>query len=728
MDRPEGPRQYRFSAFFVDADERRLERGGQEIPLPRKVFDLLQILVENAGRLQTREELISALWPGKVVEEQGLTTRIHTLRRVLDDAGGETCIETVRGVGYRFTAPVRVIDAEDAPPPNTAFRLSARQWAAMAVALAALIVAVLFIGWRVLVPPGPAVVSANAEPSIAVLPFQNLSSDPGNAYFAAGIQDEILTRLASLGGIKVIARTSSARFGKQPPDLHAVGRQLGVATVLEGSVQKAGDEVHVNVQLIDTHSLAHIWAHSYNRKLSDMFAVEGEVAGRIANALSARLEPGETVELAKAPTRNRRAYLAYLKANYLDYRIFASNSVQDPAAAVARAAELYRQATTDDPDFALAWARLAILEINAYWFGDGDAAGRLASATHAAARAIALAPDAPRVQLAMGYVEDIVHHNNAAALEHYQRALAKLPHDPEILARIAFIHRKQGHWLQALDELRQATVRDPRNPRRHYEIAVTLTSLRRYAEADQALQEALAIEPLDYEARSYRVRVLLLAGHLRQARKVLAEFPPGIDPEGAVSGLRFWSAWLARQPQQAVTSLEHAPEWVVDPATLGRVPASLLRGQALALAGQPEAAQTAYADARKRLQAALQATPGAADLNAALGRAEADLGEAGAALAAGRKATQLQPVTVNALYGTSPLAALAAINVHARRSSHAIAIVRQLLSMPAGGMLSVPLLRIDPTWDPLRSKPQFSALLTPGHNKRGGPQAAPESF
>ncbi|MGH8428078.1 MAG: hypothetical protein ACRES7_08875 [Gammaproteobacteria bacterium] len=266
-----------------------------------------------------------------------------------------------------------------------------------------------------------------------MLPFENLSTDPANAYFAVGIQHEILTRLATIGSLRVIARTSTAQYASRPTDLRTVGRQLGVTTVLEGSVQKAGDEVHINVQLIDTRTYAFIWAQSYNRKLTNIFNVEGEVAQKIAHALQVRLEPAESARLARAPTQNPQAYLLYLKANYLDYKIFDSNSVEDPAASVAQAVSFYRQAITRDPDFSLAWARLSILEVNAWWFGYGDVPDRLVSAEQAAKKALAIAPDLPQAHLAIGYVEDIAHDNIAAALSQYGQALRRLPMIPTSL-------------------------------------------------------------------------------------------------------------------------------------------------------------------------------------------------------------------------------------------------------------------------------------------------------
>ncbi|MGH8428077.1 MAG: tetratricopeptide repeat protein [Gammaproteobacteria bacterium] len=267
-----------------------------------------------------------------------------------------------------------------------------------------------------------------------------------------------------------------------------------------------------------------------------------------------------------------------------------------------------------------------------------------------------------------------------------------------------------GKSLKALAELRQATALDPRNPRLHYAIAVTLTELRRYREAEQQLEQALAIEPHDYDVMTYRVRMLFVSGRPQAARRALAQIPPNVDPQGSVSALHFWSAWLARKPQQALAALAHAPDWVMGANMLYSVPADLLRGEAQAMQGDRAVARKSYEDARTTLQAALKRQP-APYLWGALGLTEAGLGNDDEAVKDGQQAVQLLPVTKNALYGTAHLAMLAAIYARTNKPEQAVKLLRRLLSMPAGGPVSVPLLRLDPTWDPLRKNPRFQALL-----------------
>ncbi len=709
-------RLYTFGPFRLDAAERHLFRDGNRVPLAGKAFDLLLILVANAGHLLHREELISKLWPDTIVEEQGLSTRIHILRQALgDERETPVYIETVRGVGYRFIATV---DQEEIAPSTTAgqnrpaetnHRSQFRLAAGSAVLLAAVIVVATLFGTGILPSGGHG--SSAPIASIAVLPFENLSSDKNNAYFAAGIQDEILTRLASLKNLKVIARTSTEQYQAHPPDIKTIADQLGVTTVLEGSVQKVGARVDINVQLIDARTRAHIWAQSYNRQLTDIFGVEGEVATQIAAALRAKLLPSESARLQRAPTRDPQAYLLLLKANYLASRLLRENSVSDPEATRLRASDLYREATARDPDFALAWARFSLMNSRAWWFNIGDTNSLIADAGRQAKRALALDPTLPQAHLAMGYIEYYQYHAYDAALTQFAKVRQSLPNNAGAIAAIAFVHRRQGKWKEALSGLRKATALDPRNPRRRYEIAVTLTELRRYPEAGEQLAQALAIEPDDYDAMTYRVRLLFLTGKLAQARRALAAIPERVNPLGLVSALRFKAALLARKPDAALAVLADAPDQVLDADSLYQVPTDLLRAQAYAMKGDDAASRHCFESARDQAQKALHANRDTAFAWSVLGLAEAGLGETAAAINHGKHAVRLLPIGKDAYYGSQPLAALAKIYARSGKTGQALNLLRRLLAMPSGSIISIPLLRLDPAWDPLRSNSGFQALL-----------------
>ncbi|MGH8191142.1 MAG: winged helix-turn-helix domain-containing tetratricopeptide repeat protein [Rhodanobacteraceae bacterium] len=526
---------------------RRLSRDGKEVEVEAKVFDLILLLVENHTRALGKQEIIEALWGHRPITDAALSQLIYKARRAVgDDGERQAVIRTLYGRGLQWIAPVTCVVTDDGthaisgrPTPHAPTREAApipqpvavrepvprRRWlvAAASLTLAVIIVAA---AWAIVTSRAHAPPALN-PPGIAVLPFENLSGDKANAYFATGIQDEILTELAKIKGLKVIARTSTNQYASRPEDLQAIARRLGVSALLEGSVQRAGDEVHLNVQLIDTASRAHIWAHSYTRKLDNMFDVEGEVAAQIAQALDAHLSRHEAAVLAAPPTRNPDAYLAYLRANHLANRVHDLGNVADPARQAEQAIALYRDAVGRDPGFALAWARLSIFESRLWWFDIDSSAQRKTTAEADARRAFALDPHIAASHMAMGYVEYYFRHDYAAARSHFESALERSPNNVDAISALAYLARRQGQWQAALAGMHHAVELDNQNPRRHYEIPVTLTEMRRYDEADRQLAETLALEPHDYTAMAYRVRMLLVADRPTAARAALAQIPAG---------------------------------------------------------------------------------------------------------------------------------------------------------------------------------------------------------
>ena len=713
--------RYAFGPFRLDVSERRLSRDGEVLPLAGKAFDLLLALVETPGRLRTRAELIELLWPRTVVEEHSLTSRISALRKALGDEGEVAAyIETVRGHGYRFIAPVAVEAIPEVPVglPRASVepagggdvRRSVRRRAAggfVLILLAAAIAGGVYF-WRY---QRARQELSGRRRSIAVLPFENLSADPANAYFVSGMQDTILTRLAGIGAFRVISRTSTQGYSSHPQNLRRVARELGVATVLEGSVQMTGDRVLINVQLIDARTDNHIWARTYTRTLADVFEVEGDVAAKVATALETRLLPAEAARLARPPTRDPQAYEDYLKANYYADRAIGRETATDPAAAGAEAAALYHRAIARDPHFALAYAQLALLESGLYWFALGPGPRRIAPAERAATQALKLDPDLPQAHLAMGYVDYYGHRDYPKAIAQFEQALAGLPSDTGAVAAIAFIRRRQGRWNAALDGLKRASALDPRNPHWPDDLGLTRMVLRQYAPAMQQFRLALAVEPQDYYALAHLAWAALLAGDTGLARATLARVPPDADPQGMISAARFRLAWLTRKPTQALAALAHAPTWLQTPGAAGELPASLLKGVAFAQQGDSADAHDAFAAARVQIRDALRGNPDDPALWSGLGLAEAGLGEGTVAVAAGRRATALLPVARDAMDGPAYLVALARIYARTGNNSQALDLLRRLLAMPAGLYLSASLLANDPDWDPVRATPGFRALL-----------------
>ncbi|MGN6519054.1 MAG: winged helix-turn-helix domain-containing protein, partial [Dokdonella sp.] len=568
---------YRFGPFLLDAGERRLQRGGAEVSLTRKSFDLLLLLVEDAGRLQSREALYAALWPDTIVEEHTLTWHLSALRRALGDTGdAPQYIETVRGHGYRFVAAAQRIELEPATAgpaapephgtssataagaaPEAASARSARRRMHVALALLAAF-GIVVAAWSFL-RGGGSRGSASAPPhSIAVLPFANLSADPANAYFASGIQETILAQLAGISDLRVVSRRSTAAYESRPADLADVARELGVASVLEGNVQKSGADVLINVQLIDPASGTQLWAHSYRRMLADAFAVQSDVAEQVASALQAKLLPADQSRFARLPTQDAEAYDLFLRAEYSALQV-EMGTANDRHAATAQARALYEQAISRDPKFALAYARLSFLESHAYWLPLDHTPARAAAGLRAAQRALELDPDLAQSHLAMGYAHYYGRRDYPAALAEFRRALRDMPSNADVTASIANIQRRRGEWDDALAGYRRAELLDPRNPQWPMLVGDTLTNMGRYAEADTAYERALVIDPHSATSAISQAFSREIGGDSRGAAHKLAQLPADANPDGFATTARFVAAWLRRDAAAALAVLDDAP-------------------------------------------------------------------------------------------------------------------------------------------------------------------------
>ena len=547
--------------------------------------------------------------------------------------------------------------------------------------------------------------------SIAVLPFDNLSEDKSNAYFATGMQDEILTRLAGIHDLKVISRTSTEQYASRPPNLKTVAEQLGVATVLEGSVQKAEGKVRINLQLIDAHSDTHLWAQNYDRDLKDVFAVQSDVAEKVADALKAELLPAETARIANVPTKNAEAYDLFLKAEYFINQLD-STSAKDPVDTETKAGDLYAKAIAADPDFALAYSRLAYLKAYAYWRLTDRNPKTLEAAHAAATRALALQPDLPEAHLAMGYVHYWGHRDYAAALTEFAIARASLPNNSNVIAAIAFVHRRQGNLSEAIEELEQAAALDPRDTKMPRDLADTLGYVRRYVEAEAVNDRAVALAPDDVEALRDRSNVIQMRGDMDGAMRAMAAIPADDDPAGSVSFARVNLALAMRNPDAALAVLAKAPEWLSDGENNGLVPAALLRGRALAMKSEAAPARAAFLEAQHMLETLAADSGEEAGILSNLAVVYAGIGNREAALKAARRATELLPVSRDALDGTSFLARLARIEAQVGETDSALGHIRQLLNAPAGYEVSAASLRSDPAWDSLRKDPRFQNLIS----------------
>lgn len=540
-----------------------------------------------------------------------------------------------------------------------------------------------------------------AEKSIAVLPFANLSDDKANAYFADGIQDEILTRLAKIGALKVISRTSTARYASSPENLKQIALQLGVANLLEGSVQKAGDRVHINVQLINAVTDAHLWAESYDRKLDDIFGVEGEVAGAIAEALNTRLSGAEQQAMSRAPTANPAAYRAYLRGRAIENTSYSFDHIRE-------ALTQYLQATQLDPQFALAWAEAA--NAMSFLYFNGEDAGRSTpEAMRAAAdTALRLQPELGEANLAEGFYRYRVKRDFAGAMQAFEQAQQRLPNDVEVLIALFAVERRLGRWDDALAHMRRAEALDPGNIGTLVPLATELLSyLRRFDEAHDVLNRALQVSPGNAQVIAGQALLAQTEGKLDDSARWIAQLPvdPGDKLAAAARGGHLLYAHKFALAAEAFARGLPADERALSSAGVLNL---LFAGFAEELAGDRAQARSAY----QRVVHAIKPTaesevPLKADgLSWALALAYAGLDEKDAALAQARRTVEADRDDAIAL--PSAEIALAAIQARFGERDAALAALPHLLEVPAG--LTSAQLRLDPLWDRLRGDPRFEKL------------------
>jgi TolB-like protein/Tfp pilus assembly protein PilF len=391
------------------------------------------------------------------------------------------------------------------------------RWAGIATAvllLAAIVAAFLIILRK------PMRWTSNApEKSIAVLPFENRSGDKANAYFADGIQDEILTRLSKIADLKVISRTSTQHYKSAPENLREIASQLGVANIVEGSVQKNGDSVRVNVQLIKAANDSHLWAETYDRKLTDIFGVESEVAERIAGSLEAKLTGSEQQAIATKPTSNPAAYDAYL------HGLATERASEILMESMQNSVRFYREAVQLDPKFALAWARLAIGESNLYFNAYDRTPQRLAAAHQAADTAFKLRPDVGETLVAKGYYQYYGLADYSAARIAFEEAHRLLPNSADVLLAISYLDRRQGRWQDALAHQEEAMQFDPRNPAVYSETSLTYLWQGKYREARAMIDRALNLTPGDPELIARKAASYQAEGNLEAAGNLLEPLP-----------------------------------------------------------------------------------------------------------------------------------------------------------------------------------------------------------
>ncbi|HWG65978.1 MAG TPA: hypothetical protein VN662_00980 [Rhodanobacteraceae bacterium] len=549
--------------------------------------------------------------------------------------------------------------------------------------------------------------------SIAVLPFENMSADPDNRYFAEGMQDMILTKLADIGDLKVISRTSTEKYASRPGNLKAVARQLAVANILEGSVQKVGKQVLINVQLIDARTDDHLWAQAYTRTLDNVFGVEGEVAQQIAQALHAKLSEREQQALTAKPTQNADAWDAYLRG------LASSLGAGGNAADYRRTSGFYADAVKRDPDFALAWARLSEIDSRTWQMHFDRSPSLAAAAKQAADTALKLAPDGGEAWLARGFYLARVESNYPEAIDALTKARTRLPNSGEVLAAFSDIEARQGQWKQAINNIDMTSVVDPRNTRLLLQHVRLHTMRREWPDASAVLAHALAIAPDDVSLIACAASIAQAQGHVDKAQALLAPLQGRPDdPSAFRTRVMQWLyqhqyAAAIQALQTAIAKSESTPDSDISDDWY-------LLGFTQQLAGNAAAARATWQAASGKLAAMQKTLPDEPDIAADLGLVYAGLGEKDKALAEGERAMRLQPASADATQGPAWQEQRARIEAQAGETARAMTDLQHLLQTPYRSAfyataITPSLLRQDPAWNPLRNDPRFQALLKTVH-------------
>jgi eukaryotic-like serine/threonine-protein kinase len=548
------------------------------------------------------------------------------------------------------------------------------------------------------------------EKSIAVLPFENLSEDKSNAYFADGIQDEILTRLSKIADLKVISRTSTQRYKKTHQKLSEIAKQLGVANLLEGSVQKTNDQVRVNVQLIRAANDSHLWSETFDRRLTDIFSVESGVAKAIADQLRVKLTGQEEEVIAARPTNNPQAYDAYLRG--LAYTLKTGNS---PANTLAAQKHL-KEAVRLDPKFALSWALLSYVDALGYLTLTLQPTVDLREETgRAAETALTLQPNLGEAILARGYYYYACLKDNDAAVHYFEQARQFLPNSSQIPESLAYVARRRGQWEQSEIYFNEAERLDPRNASLLTQHAQSYMLTRRFPEALRKFDQVLDILPDDVDTLAQQAGIAQAQGDLMRAGALLAPLNPSADDTGALE-IQVYQAILERRPAQMISRLKEILA-KPDPA-LGYNNGELRfwLGWAQEVAGDHAAAQESYRQSRSELEPFLKEQPDNYVLIGDLALANMGLGDKAAALALSEQAITVLPLEKDPVDGPAPIEILARVSAQLGEPDRAIAALQKLLSIPSEGALAsrLPLtpalLRLDPMFDPLRNDQRFQEL------------------
>ena len=553
----------------------------------------------------------------------------------------------------------------------------------------------------------PRVAAHKVDKSIAVLPFENLSDEKENAYFADGIQDDVLTNLSKISDLRVISRTSVMQYRGRPTNLREIGKALGVSNILEGSVRRSGNKVRVNVQLIDANTDEHVWATDYDREVDviDVFAIQSDLAREISNALQAKLSPAEKSQMTRKPTENGEAYLAFVQAHDL-------SCAMEDLTKLKQSEQLYQRAIELDPNFALALARYSQLESWMLRTHDASSDHR-GKARTLAQRALQLQPDLPEAHLALGFSYYYGDNNYEAALKEFEIAQRALPNESEVYLAIGAIQRRQGKWAESTANLEKAVSLNPKDSWPLQNLAFNYQMLRNFDAANKTIDRALQIDPKGISLWTIKAKLAIgEKGDLSVGEKLLEKaksFPMSSEERLKMIGGQA-NFLLAQRKYQEVLQLGAT----VPDDTFAAVPGSLAYkyfplGIAHKALGDDAAARTAFLKAKNILEEQLKQKPDDADLRVQFAKLLAWLGEKDAAVAEAQRAIDLRPESKDAFEGPQVAEQVAQVYTILGDNARAIELLDELLSRPSE--VTSQSLKLDPAWDPLRNDPAFQALF-----------------
>jgi serine/threonine-protein kinase len=546
--------------------------------------------------------------------------------------------------------------------------------------------------------------TAESLPSIAILPLENRSGRQEDAFFTDGIHDEVLTRLSKISGLSVRGRTSVMQYRSTTKPLTQIGEELNARFLLEGGVLRAGEQLRINVQLVDAQADEQLWGESFTRELSaaNLLELQSEIAQRIASALQVELSPDERARVRAHHTDNLEAYEHYLKGKEYWAR---SQLERDRRLAL----HMFRSAVELDPDFSMAYAKLSRVHSSMWFFHHERNRAQLDSARMAVDRALNLDPDLPEAHLALGYYHYWGHMDYQSAVEEFERVLEAQPGNLEAILAIGAVRRRQGRMDEAIAAHERAAELDPRDARFLYNAGISYLMARRYGEAEASFDRAIFLTP-DW-ATPYDHKAALIVwrgGGVEDARAILTTAEGAGVEIAQLARTRVWLDRLNRDFTSALNRLDSITSDAEDSQIL-YLPNQLVSAQIHALAGNRKVAEAHFDSASAFLLERIERSPDDSRLHSSLGIAYAGLGRKDAAIAAGERAVQLLPVSQEALRGTYRLTDLAQIYAWVGEENAAIDQLECLLAAP--GFVTVHLLRLDPIWDPIRDHPGFQRLL-----------------